>query len=1381
MEPRDRPAQVLTQAARFRFRLRLLAACAVLTGLALAQSPGLLVSDTKLDLAVAPARFLARATHLWDPQGAFGQLQNQAYGYLWPMGPFFQLGSWMNLPGWTVQRLWVALVLCVALTGAAKVARALGVRSDLACLLAGFAYALSPRMLTTLGPISIEAWPSAVAPWVLLPLIIGSQRGSARRTAAWSALAVATVGGVNAAATLAVLPLGALWVLTRTPGPRRRTLLVWWPVFTLLGTLWWLIPLFVMGAYSPPFLDFIESASNTTFPTTLFDALRGTSNWVPYVDLRSRAGNDLIRQSYLVLNSGIVLFFGLVGLLQRRTPHRLFLGLGVVTGLLLVTMGHLGGVHGWAAVDLRSLLDGPLAPLRNVHKFDLVLRLPLVLGLAFLVDGLVARVGEERSATDGSAAGSGVARLSARVIAGTAVLAVLGAALPAVAGRITPGGGFTSVPGYWTQAAAWLGEHPSQGTSLLAPGSSFADYVWGSPQDEPMQSLATSRWAVRDAVPLTPAGNIRMLDAVEQRLAQGEPSPGLATYLRRAGVGYLVVRNDLARSPDVPDPVLVHQVVDRSPGLRRVATFGPAIGGEAHFKGKDGSRIVVNGGWQDRYPAIEIYEVAGDHASAVGSNLAPVVIGGPEDLLDLADLGVLGDEPTRLAVDVRRPPRPGTPLVLTDGLRATERHFGRLHDGTSATLVPGEARRLANPTRDYLLPGQDRWSTTARYDGARSVTASSSMSDATAQGTLQGGEQPYAAVDGDPASAWVANYAADQSAWWQVAFEARRPVGSVTVTVGPDSAELIRVRTSARSSRRVTIPAGATRVVQVADPDASWLRVEDASGRAGHRLALAEVAVPGLTVHRTLVLPSVPQAWGNPDDIVLRDVSDRRTGCADVDGDVRCVSGRAVAAEEPTGLRRLVTLPESGVFDARLEVRARPGDALGALLLRDQPVGVSGSSTGSPDPRASAIAAVDGDPGSTWTASMADLRPTLRMSWLGKRRVTGLDLSLSPDAPARLPRVVTVLWPGGRVRSRVVDGRVRFPAVRTDQLTVRVNQAEPATSLDFASAGSPLPVGIGELRVVGVPYLPVALPDRPVRYPCGTGPSVAVNGRVMQTSVTASPAELYGGRIVPAEPCGAAAVRLDAGENRVEVLGSGTFVPSSLVLSGGTAAPVVSHPVPSTRSGPVQQSVTPSRGDTLVTLKQNANPGWHAIQQGRELRPVVMDGWQQGWRVAGTAPVGIVFGPDAVYRWGLLLGLLALLSLLVLACIPRVLRSGAECAPLGSRALPAPVPGLLAVLAGGLLAGWAGAVLALVGCLTAMVLGRRAPGSGPWVLAALVLPAVAAYAVRPWGSAAGWAGSLVWPHYLVVVVCGAVLAWPAERSLGRPRFLRRMPGFSTRR
>src|SRR3984885_5664869 len=180
---------------------------AVALALSFAASPGQISPDTKLDLTANPLRFLSRATNLWNSELPFGQAQNQAYGYLFPHGTFFLAGHLLGLPGWITQRLWWALLLAVGFWGLLRVAEALNIGSPTSRAVAAAAFALSPRVLTTIGSISSETLPIMLAPWVLLPTILALRQDgpSVRRLAGQAGVAVALMGAVNAINAIATL------------------------------------------------------------------------------------------------------------------------------------------------------------------------------------------------------------------------------------------------------------------------------------------------------------------------------------------------------------------------------------------------------------------------------------------------------------------------------------------------------------------------------------------------------------------------------------------------------------------------------------------------------------------------------------------------------------------------------------------------------------------------------------------------------------------------------------------------------------------------------------------------------------------------------------------------------------------------------------------------------------------------------------------------------------------------------------------------------------------------------------------------------------------------------------------------------------------------
>ncbi len=279
-----------------------------------------------------PVDFLGRALHLWDAEGAFGQLQNQAYGYLWPMGPFFALGhvartcpdGWSSGCGWR----WSWSVAFVGTRQGGQGARR-PVRPGLPDRRASPSRCrrgCSPRSARSRSRPGRARWRRGCC------CRSSTARRAARRAGRrrCPALAVAMVGGVNAAATFAVLPLGVIWLLTRTPGPRRRALMLWWPVFTLLGDAVVAGAAVRDGRLQPAVPRLHRDRSVTTFPTTLFDVLRGTSNWVPYVDAElARRQRPASPTPYLDRSTAVsCCMVGLAGLADRRDPRaRLFLAL----------------------------------------------------------------------------------------------------------------------------------------------------------------------------------------------------------------------------------------------------------------------------------------------------------------------------------------------------------------------------------------------------------------------------------------------------------------------------------------------------------------------------------------------------------------------------------------------------------------------------------------------------------------------------------------------------------------------------------------------------------------------------------------------------------------------------------------------------------------------------------------------------------------------------------------------------------------------------------------------------------------------------------------------------------------------------------------------
>ena len=665
--------------------------------------------------------------------------------------------------------------------------------------------------------------------------------------------------------------------------------------------------------------------------------------------------------------------------------------------------------------------------------------------------------------------------------------------------------------------------------------------------------------------------------------------------------------------------------------------------------------------------------------------------------------------------------------------------------------------------------------------GARSIEVSSSASDANAYGGAQPWHVPYAALDGDPATSWRSDPAvSSEHARWTLHLSENRSVKGLQVrfdSVGGRRPTQVKI-SGQGGAALVDVPTDDRAVSVSLAGTTNWLRIETAAakGSGPGALGLAEVTLPGLSVRRTL--RTVPTPRGAATSAVVLDVADgARDACYELLLNWLCSEDVARPGEEDEGIDRTLALGKTSTFSLSAQVRAVPGKALDDLLQRGNPVAVTASSSAVGDPEGRPPVVLDGDLGTGWRAAPGDKDPSLHVAWSTPQRLSGLRLLIDPSLAVSRARSVEVVSVDG-TRSGKVDalGLVTFPDLTTRAITVHLRRPAVAVTVNpYTTQSALLPVGLSELDVIGL-SLRGSGPTRFV-LPCGRAPDITIDRQVVHTAVTITRPQLLGLARVPLRICSSEAVTAGPG-SRVVSRASQLLRPVALTMTGSIATAAPTMPVTTRRwQATLRQVGVPARDEPmLLRVHENTNPGWVASLAGKSLRPVVLDGWQQGWLVpAGPAgTVSLTYAPDVLYRRALLFGALAALFLLALA-----LRGGAGASEAsGPRAAGAVsiVVGLGAVLlVGGLTAAGACLLVLLLGLLL-----RRRSGWQSVAAPGLLGAAGLLLARQPWTSS-HYAGH----GYAAQALCVTALAvtWSALPVGGRSGTSRRkrMAGRSSTR
>jgi hypothetical protein len=1321
------------------------------------------------------------------------------------MGPFHAGLRELGLSPWVVERLWLGTLWFLAAWGVVKLVDALWRRErGTAHVVAAAAFVLNPYVLTYTSRVSVSLLAYAALPWLLLAVHRGLREPrSWLWPAAFALIVTSSGGGINAAVTAWVL-VGPLLLLIYEPAlglagwRAARSFALRAALLGALTSLWWVVPLVVQAKWGLPFLPYTEQPGTIWQTTSVTESLRLMGFWLSYVGTGyggrlapyTSDAAPLLFLTPVVVATLAVPAAALAGFAwTRRWRYGPFFLALVLAGVLVMVAGFPEGTPLRSAMTFAYNHLVSLQFLRTTYKAG-----PLAaLGLAMLAGVAAAHawawLRSRRPA---------VARLA---FAGVTAVALALCAWPMLRGRAVDDKlTFERVPAAWRAAAAGVDRAAgADGRTMVLPGQLFSAYTWGTTVDPILPTLARTPVAVRQVVPFADLRSVELQWATDALVSQRRGVPGqLPRMLDLLGVQQVVAGadDDRARSGALGANAAARE-------LSRQGLETPVAGyGDLRTVGAQAGDLAA----PLDLPEVRRYEIGGGSmVRLLPRATATVVDGAAGGVLGLQAFGGLAaGAPLRYAADVpaaelRRLAARGARIVVSDSNRRQVFVPSRLRGNVGAVLAPGDPISEDGHQLDPFADAGTDAQTVARLDGVRYVRAPFSP-----QVTQFPEHRPFAALDGDPRTAWLADRTLARARWHlDVGLPTRRDVGHIDLLPYGDARG--RVRAVEVNGRRFAVHPGWNRLrvglrgidelsVRMADVTRPAVAAGGAGGirelripgvRAGEALrppVLAERALRGAALGATPLTYLFERARG--DDPYHRDVLHGPWSA----GEVRD------QGDAERGMARVLSPPAARSWRAQAWLSVAPDAddaALDALAgLRGGAVGAMRSSSRyEGQARWRASSALDGRADTAWVGGWlgpARIRPAgaghgAWLGWTTARPATLSRLVLVPvRARVRRPTLVRLVSergesgavavsPGGEVvLDRPVSGR-RF------RLDVLAAAFPPGTS---GADRRRRAVGVAEVRAPGLPR--VAVP-RTGALQGGCDVPVAVGGHTVALHAEGSISDLDAGRPLPARSC-AAPVALPAGEQRLTTSPAGPLRVDLLELDSPAPAPVAAV----APAGRVADAGTPGRGrrdgirldvtaPAWLVLGESYSAGWRASCAGRSLgAPVPIDGYSAGWPVEpGCRTVDVVFAGNRPVTLSGFLSLAASLVLLGLVAVGLRRRRNVV-APPAIDALPDPAParmplrralawGVAAALAGGFVYALRAGVL--IGPAVAFVLwrgiGARALALAAGALLGIVVPLV--YALFPAEDKGGFNSNapveLIGAHW--VGVAAMVLLWLA--------------------